>query len=59
MQHANLHCACLAEVQLDAAAAARAQNKRALHKRTSSGDWSQDRLTWQEQVGYKKAMGFL
>lgn len=28
-------------------------------KRSSSGNWIADRLTWQEQLAYKKSLGFL
>ena len=33
--------------------------KRELHQRTSSGDWSRDKVTWSEEIQYKKAMGFV
>lgn len=33
--------------------------KRELGQRTSSGDWSRDKLTWGEEVSYKKAMGYV
>ena len=32
--------------------------KREYHKRTSSGDWSRDKIGWQEEAVYKKAMGY-
>jgi hypothetical protein len=32
---------------------------RKLGQRTSSADWSQDRLTWQEEINYKKQCGYL
>ncbi|RMZ53594.1 hypothetical protein APUTEX25_003416 [Auxenochlorella protothecoides] len=31
---------------------------RNLNRRTSTGNWAGDRLTWQEEMRYKKAMGF-
>jgi hypothetical protein len=33
--------------------------KRQLHQRTSSGDWSRDKVTWSEEIAYKKAMGYV
>jgi hypothetical protein len=27
-------------------------------RRSSSGDWFSDRLTWREELSYKKDMGF-
>lgn len=30
-----------------------------LGERTSSSDWSKDRLTWQEDITYKKELGYL
>jgi hypothetical protein len=33
--------------------------KRELHQRTSSGDWSRDKVTWSEEISYKKAMGYV
>lgn len=33
--------------------------KRDLRKRTSSGDWVEDRVTWREELEYKKVMGFV
>jgi hypothetical protein len=32
---------------------------RKLGERTSSAEWSQDRLTWQEEITYKKELGYL
>ena len=32
---------------------------RKLGQRSSSADWSQDRLTWQEEISYKKELGYL
>jgi hypothetical protein len=29
------------------------------NRRTSSGNWIEDRVTWKEEMAYKKAMGFL
>lgn len=28
-------------------------------RRSSSGNWIEDRVTWKEEVGYKKAMGYI
>lgn len=28
-------------------------------RRTSSGNWIEDRVTWKEELGYKKAMGYI
>lgn len=28
-------------------------------RRSSSGDWARDKLTWQEEVEYRRAMGFV
>ena len=39
-------------------AAAAPSRKREYHKRTSSGDWSRDRMGWAEEALYKKAMGY-
>jgi hypothetical protein len=33
--------------------------KRELHQRTSSGDWSRDKVTWSEEISYKKVMGYV
>lgn len=33
--------------------------KRNFRKRTSSGNWLDDRVTWKEEMAYKKAMGYL
>ena len=30
-----------------------------LNRRTSSGNWIEDRVTWKEELNYKKAMGYL
>ena len=40
---------------LDAVFAARASSK----SRSSSGNWFHDRLTWKEEVSYKREMGFI
>ncbi len=36
-----------------------AAGKRDLTRRNSSGNWIEDRVTWKEEVTYKKAMGYL
>ena len=41
---------------LDAVFAARASSK---SRRSSSGNWFHDRLTWKEEVSYKREMGFI
>ncbi|KAK2080733.1 hypothetical protein QBZ16_000587 [Prototheca wickerhamii] len=33
--------------------------QRDFSRRTSTGNWAEDRLTWQEELRYKKAMGFI
>lgn len=33
--------------------------KKDLHRRTSSGNWIEDRVTWKEELSYKKAMGYV
>jgi hypothetical protein len=38
---------------------AKAAAKRDCRRRGSSGNWIEDRVTWQEEMAYKKAMGFL
>ena len=30
-----------------------------LNRRTSSGNWIEDRVTWKEELSYKKAMGYI
>lgn len=35
-----------------------AAGKRDLTRRNSSGNWIEDRVTWKEEIAYKKAMGF-
>ena len=34
-------------------------SKKDLNRRTSSGNWIEDRVTWKEELSYKKAMGYL
>ena len=29
------------------------------NRRTSSGNWIDDRVTWKEELNYKKAMGYM
>ena len=29
------------------------------NRRTSSGNWVEDKVTWKEEQAYKKAMGFI
>ena len=36
----------------------KSHSKRDWHKRGSSGNWIADRITWQEEMGYKRVMGF-
>jgi hypothetical protein len=38
---------------------AKQQKKRDLQRRGSSGNWIADRITWQEEIAYKRAMGYL
>ena len=40
-------------------AAATGASKKDLNRRTSSGNWIEDRVTWKEELNYKKAMGYL
>lgn len=35
------------------------QKLRKLGERTSSADWTLDRLTWKEDIAYKKDLGYL
>ncbi len=35
------------------------KSKQDLTRRTSSGNWIEDRVTWKEEMSYKRAMGFL
>lgn len=39
--------------------AAACDPKRDLNRRTSTGNWLEDRVTWKEEMKYKKAMGYL
>jgi hypothetical protein len=32
---------------------------RRLGERTSRAEWAADRLTWQEEIAYKKGLGYL
>ena len=42
-----------------AAEADRNGKKKDLSRRTSSGNWIEDRVTWKEELNYKKAMGYV
>lgn len=33
--------------------------KQDFNRRSSSGNWFEDRVTWKEEMGYKKAMGYI
>lgn len=35
------------------------KHKKDLQRRTSSGNWIEDRVTWKEELYYKKAMGYV
>ncbi|KAL0035130.1 hypothetical protein WJX79_002287 [Trebouxia sp. C0005] len=35
------------------------KQKKDLSRRTSSGNWIEDRVTWKEELNYKKAMGYV
>eukprot|EP00775_Hariotina_reticulata_P010316 gene10316-10474_t len=48
-----------ADVPQVPAAAHHRHKVRKLGQRSSSADWSQDRLTWQEEISYKKSLGYL
>jgi len=37
----------------------RKPGKQNFDRRSSSGNWIEDRVTWKEEVGYKKAMGYI
>lgn len=37
----------------------RKNGRRDFNKRNSSGNWIEDRVTWKEELGYKKAMGYI
>ena len=36
-----------------------AEKPRDFSRRTSSGNWIQDRVTWKEELSYKRAMGYI
>ena len=42
-----------------AAGASERHPRKDLNRRTSSGNWIEDRVTWKEDLNYKKAMGYL
>lgn len=35
------------------------KSKQDLSRRTSSGNWIEDRVTWKEEMSYKRAMGYM
>lgn len=35
------------------------KQKKDLSRRSSSGNWIEDRVTWKEELKYKKAMGYV
>jgi hypothetical protein len=35
------------------------KSKQDLSRRTSSGNWIEDRVTWREELAYKRSMGYL
>ena len=35
------------------------KQKKDLSRRSSSGNWIEDRVTWKEELNYKKAMGYM
>ena len=35
------------------------KSKQDLNRRTSSGNWIEDRVTWKEEMNYKKAMRYI
>jgi hypothetical protein len=35
------------------------KKKKDFGRRSSSGNWLEDRLTWKEELQYKKGMGYL
>jgi hypothetical protein len=35
------------------------KQKKDLSRRSSSGNWIEDRVTWKEELNYKKAMGYV
>ena len=49
---------CLACASADAGCPV-SQLQRLKERRTSTGNWVQDRVTWQEEKRYKQAMGYL
>jgi hypothetical protein len=40
-------------------ASCRKSSKQDFNRRSSSGNWIEDRVTWKEELGYKKAMGYI
>ena len=34
-------------------------SKKDFNRRSSSGNWIEDRVTWKEEMSYKKAMGYI
>ena len=42
-----------------ATTSSKASKKRDPNKRGSSGNWIADRITWQEEINYKRLMGYL
>lgn len=58
-RHVRAHMRTCVPTARAALQAAKQQKKRDLQKRGSSGNWIADRVTWQEEIAYKRAMGYL
>lgn len=54
----HIFMACFRKAMASAGASDRHPRKD-LNRRTSSGNWIEDRVTWKEELNYKKAMGYL
>ena len=53
-------CPCLADLPPGTLPPQQHRNKlRKMGERTSSAEWTHDRLTWQEDITYKKELGYL
>lgn len=50
---------CLLSLSASASCLCSGKSKQDLTRRTSSGNWIEDRVTWKEEMSYKKAMGYI
>jgi hypothetical protein len=53
------HKSCSLDDVFGRAGPVKAGGRQDYNRRTSSGNWFEDRVTWKEELGYKKAMGYL